>query len=85
MSTIGTMGVRVVLVFGVGATFALVPMAIVLDVRVAVVEVVHVVTMRHRGMPAAWSVGVVVLLVHRMRFRHQEAPIHRVGLALPAM
>jgi hypothetical protein len=46
-------------------------MSIVLDVNMAVVEVVHMVTMGHRGMPAAWSMGVVVLLVHRMRLGHQ--------------
>ena len=53
-------------------------MAIVLDVRVAVVEVVHVVTMRHRGMPAPVR-GCGRVLVHRMRFRMSPFTVDHSG------
>ncbi len=85
VSTLGTMRMRVVLVFGVRATFAFVPVSVVLDVRMAVVEEINVIAMRHRGMPATRSVGVVVSFVHRVRFLHQQAPLHGIRLRLPAM
>lgn len=57
-----------------GARCALVVMPVMLTVGMAVVEVINVVLMNDRGMPAIGTVGVVVALGEQVCSRHLRTP-----------